>query len=408
MGKIRVLVLSHMYPRVDNPTAGIFIHQQVRYLERAGCSVVVVAPIPYVPAFLPRKEQFEGYRKTPQQAEIDGVRVLYPRYLRPPGAPFHAPSSYTMYWGIRRAVGRFIPEFRPQILHAHTATPDGYVGLLLKQRYGLPLVVSLRGSDVNIYPHRDRWTFRLASRVIERADKVTAVSYALRSAAERIARPQQDIAVVYTGCDLDAFAFNEAARASVRAMLGIASESLVLIFIGYLRRTKGLLELVDAFRLLYQGYPDLHLLIVGAGDDCEPVVARMAEVGVGDRVHFAGARPHHEIPAWLSAADVLILPSWHEGLPNVVVEAMACERPVVATRVGGIPEVVVDGESGILVERNDAVALANAIASLANDPARRVAMGAMGRRIVERGFTWEKNAEQTIQIYREVLDGRLP
>lgn len=403
MEKIRVLVLSHMYPRVGDPTAGIFIHQQVNHLRRAACEVVVAAPLPYVPKFVARNEKRAGYRETPRKAEIDGIPVVYPRYIRPPGKLCHAPSCYTMFWGLRRALGKLLREFQPHILHAHTATPDGYAGLLLKQRYGLPLVVSLRGSDVNIYPYRDCMTFRLTRRVIAKADKVTAVSGALKSEAERITPSQKEIVVVYTGCDVAQFSFSKAARLLFRERLGIPPESLVLIFVGHLLRAKGLFELIDAFRLLYREHPDLHLILVGAGEDGKALATEAAEANVGDRVHFVGARPHDEIPGWLSAADVFVLPSWHEGLPNAVVEAMACERPVVATRVGGIPEAVEDGESGVLVERGDVEALADAITLLAKDSTRRASMGAAGRRIVERRFTWEKNAEKTVQVYREVL-----
>ncbi|HDG97266.1 MAG TPA: glycosyltransferase family 4 protein, partial [Desulfobacterales bacterium] len=246
-------------------------------------------------------------------------------------------------------------------------------------------------------------TFRLTRRVIAEADKVTAVSNALKVAAEGIVRSQKEIAVVYTGCDLTRFSFNAEARSLLRRELGIAPESFVLIFIGHLLRTKGIFELVDAFRILCRKYHNTHLVFVGEGQDVQTLVAKVSEVGIEGQVHFVGRRPHDEISDWLSAADVLVLPSWHEGLPNVVVEAMACERPVVATKVGGIPEAVADGKSGILVERGDVKALANAIALLAEDPTRRAVMGAAGRQIVEERFTWERNAEKTIQVYREVL-----
>jgi len=403
MGNLRVLVLSHMYPRMEDPAAGIFIHHQVRYLVRLGCEAVVVAPLPYVPKFMARNERRKGYRNTPKETEIDGIRVIYPRYIRPPGKLFHPFSCYTMFWGISKVVHKLVTDFQPHIIHAYTATPDGYAGLLLKKKYGLPFVVSLRGSDINVYPHRDSLTFRLTRRVIAEADKVTAVSNALKVAAEGIVRSQKEIAVVYTGCDLTRFSFNAEARSLLRRELGIAPESFVLIFIGHLLRTKGIFELVDAFRILCRKYHNTHLVFVGEGQDVQTLVAKVSEVGIEGQVHFVGRRPHDEISDWLSAADVLVLPSWHEGLPNVVVEAMACERPVVATKVGGIPEAVADGKSGILVERGDVKALANAIALLAEDPTRRAVMGAAGRQIVEERFTWERNAEKTIQVYREVL-----
>jgi len=304
----------------------------------------------------------------------------------------------------RRKITQLIDEFRPHLIHAHTATPDGYAGLLLAGKFGLPLVVSLRGSDVNVYPYRDQWTFRLTSRVITKANRVTAVSGALKTAAEKIACPREEIAVVYTGCDLERFSFSEAARAAFRERLNISLESPVLTFIGGLLRTKGLFELVDAFLFVRQEHPDLHLIIIGTGEDASTLVEKAVEADVRDKVHFVGARPHDEIPGWLSAADVLVLPSWHEGLPNVVVEAMACERPVVATRVGGIPEAVEDGESGILVDKGNVEALVKAIALLLKDEGRRQSMGVIGRQIVENKFTWERNAIRMTKVYEEVLN----
>jgi len=404
MKKIRVLVLSHMYPRAGDPTAGIFIHHQVRHLKREGCEVMVISPLPYVPKFLSQNKRYGRYRQTPLESNLDGVHVIHPRYMRPPGRVFHAPSCYTMFLGIKKSLDKLIHEFHPQLIHAHTATPDGYTGVLLKRRFGLPLVVSLRGSDVNVYPCRDRLTFHLTRKVISEADRVTAVSGALRLAAEKIICPQKEIAVVYAGCDLERFSFSEAARAAFRERLNIPLESPVLIFIGGLLRTKGVFELVDAFLLVRQEHPELHLIIIGSGEEAKALWEKVVEAKVEKRVHLMGARPHNEIPKWLSAADVLVLPSWREGLPNVVVEAMACERAVVATRVGGIPEAVEDGESGILVDKGNVEALVKAIALLLKDEGRRQSMGVIGRQIVENKFTWERNAIRMTKVYEEVLN----
>ena len=402
MKKLRVLVLSHMYPNAGDPTAGIFIHHQVRHLMGAGCEVVVVSPQPYVPKILAGR--YRRYAEILKENMLDGIRVIYPRYVRPPGGMFHAPSCYSMFYSIRRLISGLVQDFQPHILHAHTASPDGYVGLLLRKEFSLPLVVSLRGSDVNVYPYRDRWTFYLTQKVISEADRLTAVSGALKAAAEEIAKPRSDIAVVYTGCDLDRFSFHEALRKEFRHRLGIPPESPMLIFIGHILQAKGIFELFDAFLIARQGHPDLHLVMIGSGDDL-PVIKRKAEQVLG-YMHFLGTRPHDEIPGWLSAADILVLPSWREGLPNVVVEAMACERSVVATRVGGIPEAVVNGECGILVEKQNVQELADAIIHLLDNDKDRERMGLRGREVVEERFSWEKNAVETLHVYREVLNGR--
>ena len=400
---MKVLVLSHMYPRVDDPISGNFVHYGACSIRSKGLDVIVFTPLPYVPIFLSRIEKYSRYMKTPFENCINGIHVFYPRYLRFPGAAFHPFSCYTMYYGVQGIIKKLIRDFKPHILHAHTATPDGYVGLLLRKKFGIPIVVNLHGSDINVYPHRDYLTFRLTGKVIAGANKIIAVSKALKSAAERIARPQSGIEVVYTGCDLERFSFNEDDRVTLREKLGIPSDSPVLIFVGHILKAKGIFELLEAFLIARQKHGNLHLIVVGDGEDSFTLKQKAEAAQLSKWIHFLGARSHDEIPGWLSAADILVLPSWYEGLPNVVVEAMACKRPVIATRVGGIPEAVEDGKSGILIEKGDVEALANAISLLVSEPAKRVTMGLIGRRIVEQKFTWEKNAERTIAVYEEVL-----
>lgn len=393
-----------MYPNPGDPVAGIFIHHQVRHLTQAGCEVMVVSPKPYVPKVLAGR--YKSYAQIPRENEFEGIHVVHPRYIRPPGWIFHAPSCYSMFHSVRKLMVDLIRDFQPHILHAHTATPDGYAGLLLKRNFKIPLVVSLRGSDVNVYPHRDRWTLRLTRRVISGADKLTAVSGALKEMAEKIAKPQREIAVIYTGCELSHFSFDPEARVAFRKRVGIPQESPVLIFVGHVLKAKGIFELLESFLIVRKSYPDLHLLVVGDGEDFREFAAQVKASEVEEWVHLLGARPHDEIPGWFSASDILVLPSWREGLPNVVVEAMACRRPVIATRVGGIPEAVIDGESGILVNKQDPKALAEAIAFLIENEGKRWLMGAKGRVIVEERFTWEKNAAETIKVYEEVLGAR--
>ena len=129
----------------------------------------------------------------------------------------------------------------------------------------------------------------------------------------------------------------------------------------------------------------------------------MLKNGMQDKIHLLGAQPHNKIPDFLSASDILVLPSYNEGLPNVVLEAMACSRPVVATKVGGIPEVVKDGETGFLVNKEDVNSLIKAIDKLLSNEKLCIEMGLSGRKIIEEKFTWEKNAKKHIEIYEKLI-----
>jgi N-acetyl-alpha-D-glucosaminyl L-malate synthase BshA len=393
-----------MYPRKTDKTNGIFVHEQVRHLATMGCDIKVISPIPYTPIFLATNRRRKGYRDTPYHDTIEGIDIHYPRFLRPPGTVFHGLSTYTMYISVQEYFQRFLYEFNPDLIHAHAATPSGYVGILLGKKYNIPVVVTLHGSDINSYPFRDKLTFKLTKKVIENADKVIAVSKALKERAESICSRNKQIKVIYNGFDINKFIFDPIASMNLRTNLGIPKDSVVLEFVGNLIREKGVEELMHSFFKLSKVLSNLYLLIVGDGPYFDKLLSVSKEVGLEKKVYFVGRKNHEEIPSWLNACDIFILPSWSEGHPVSLIEAMACSRPVIATRVGGIPETVVDGVTGILIDKGDIQGLTNAIYQLATNRAMREQMGKAGRIRAEQFFTWEKNAEETMNVYKELLN----
>ena len=401
--KLRILIFSSWYPRESDPTSGIGVHKQAKFLRDKGCEVVVISPVavPVIPTS--GLSTWQDLKNVRHEDVVEGIKVIYPRYLHLPRRIFREYSFCVCYYSIKRAVQRVIKTFQPDILHAHWATPDGFMGILLRKKFTLPLVVSLRGSDINRYPFRSKLIFGLTTRVISEADRVIAVSHALKSAAEKFASPRDQIAVIYNGCDTGKFAFDESARSFLRRRKGISTESVVFIFIGHILKNKGIFELVEAFSLVMKKQLDSYLIFVGHGRDAKVLAQKVSKAAMGSRIYFIGTRPYEEIPGWLSMADVLVLPSYNEGLPNVVVEAMACQRPVIATKIGGIPEAVVDGKSGILVEAKDPIALAEAMERLARDKDLRYQMGNVGRQIVMRKFLWDKNIEDLISLYKNII-----
>jgi teichuronic acid biosynthesis glycosyltransferase TuaC len=403
MRNLSVLLLSGLYPNVTNPYFGIFVHNQVRQLSKAGCCVKVISPVPLVPQLLQFKSKWKTYAKIPEATIIDGIEVIYPRYVRPPGAWFHGISCYTMYAGINKIVRPIIKEFRPDILHAHRATPEGFVGKLLSKKYGIPLVCSLRGSDINVFPYRDRLTMTLTRRVLSNGHRLISVSGTLKAAAESISSPQTPIRVIYNGCATSNISFDGSKRLAHRASLGISQNDKVLIFVGNLIKTKGVFELLDSFSRLSSSRPNLYLIIVGTGSEQNKIEKFIASAALDKRVFLTGAVPHSAVSGWLSVADIFVLPTYNEGLPNALLEAMACGLPAIATRAGGIPEVVEDGKSGILINSQDCNSLSTAIEYLLTHEAVAAEMGMAGKQAVEANFSWERNAAETIMIYKEVL-----
>jgi teichuronic acid biosynthesis glycosyltransferase TuaC len=398
--QLRVLVLSNMYPK---NMGGMFIHTQIQHLMKSGCTVRVVAPVPYCPKILRHNERWGAYNLIPQQDTIDNVSVYYPRYFRLPGRWFHPMSYVTQYWGMRAVLANIISEFKPHIIHAQAASASCYAGMMIKREYGIPLVCSLRGSDINVYPYFGKLSMRLAQQMIKESDQLFCVSSALKEATYKIEKPKKEIEVIYNGCEIGMFQFKDGDRSSTRKLMHIGESDKILVFVGDVSRAKGLVELLAAFEELALNMSRLHLFIVGDGPDRPILEAFQKNNPRGNRIHHFGRLQHHEIVKYLNASDAFVFPSHYEGLPNAVLEAMACGLPVVATKVGGIPEAVEDGVSGILVPREDANLLANAINYVITNDQLSRQMGIAGRKIVESKFNWQANALKVIGMYNEVL-----
>jgi teichuronic acid biosynthesis glycosyltransferase TuaC len=403
MADIKVLILSSLYPNRINSNLGIFIHNQVRHLRDAGCSVKVISPIPFAPKGLWFNPKWKSYGEIPDHELIDGIDVFYPRYVQAPGAWFHGISCYTMYAGIAKIMRSAIKEFKPDILHAHRATPEGFAGLLIKNRYKIPLVCSLRGSDINVFPYRDKLTMALTKKVISNVQLIS-VSNTLRTVTESISVPSIPIRVVYNGCATDDFSSDRNVRKIRRGALGIADTDKVLIFVGNLIKTKGVFELLEAFISLSASRRDLYLIMVGKGAEQKKIRNIIESASLENRIILTGKVPHNEISSWLNAADLFVLPTYYEGLPNALLEAMSCGLPVIATRVGGIPEVIEDGRNGVLIEKQNTNALSRAIEYLINDGILAENMGIVGRQLLNDRFSWGHNAADMSRIYGEVIN----
>jgi glycosyltransferase involved in cell wall biosynthesis len=209
---------------------------------------------------------------------------------------------------------------------------------------------------------------------------------------------------IYNGIDLARFSAEaqQADPQSVRREFGIPAASPLLITVAVLRELKGIQFMIRAMPGILVERPDVYYLIVGSGDHQARLAEEVQKQGVGDRVIFAGARK--DIPALLSAADLFVLPTLTEALPTVLAEAMAVRLPILASRVGGVPEMVTDGVNGRLLPPGDPSHLAAACLEMLEFPAERAALGARGRAVVEQKFDVRVQAEQLQNLYRRLLD----
>ena len=353
---MRVLVLSSTFPSATEPNRGIFIFERIRRLARR-CEVVVVSPVPWFPG----NRWIRGAKTMlPAIETIGGLTVYHPRILSIPRyGKFMDATLYAL--SLLPFLARLRRSFPFDVVDSHFEYPDAVAGTLLAKIFRRPASVTLRGKLIRAAGYRLhrpqlRW-------MLERADRVIAVSAYLRREAEKLGIPADRVRVIRNGVDADRFGPMD--RAEARRLCGLPVDRPVLLTVGGLESHKGQHTVVDALPALLRHQPDLVYAMVGGsrvGDPfAEELEATVARLGLSDHVRFVGPRPHAELRQWFGAADLFVLLTKSEGWPNVVLESLACGTPVVATRVGGVPEIVREGQDGLLVPYQDVPAFQDAV-----------------------------------------------
>lgn len=211
------------------------------------------------------------------------------------------------------------------------------------------------------------------------------------------------VTTIYNGIDLSPFLYMDYVheRNTVRAELGIPRDAKVLITVAVLRPPKGIQYMIRALPKILASHPDTYYLIVGSGSHHDVLLEEVSKAGVSNRVIFAGMR--RDVPRMLAASDVFVLPTLTEALPTVLAEAMAAKLPIVASRVGGIPEMIANGQNGLLVQPEDLDGLVKACTHLLAHPEKRGDMGAEGWKTVKQKFSIERQVDQLKELYLSQL-----
>jgi glycosyltransferase involved in cell wall biosynthesis len=352
---MRVVVVTKIFPSSLEPLSAPFNRQQVGELARC-CEVEVLAAVPHVPfaRALSVPERAARLARLPARERVHGVDVTYVRQL------------YVPRVGLPVAVPLYLASLHPHrdrllaadVVLATWAYPDGCASVLAAQALGKPCAVKVHGTDVNVVL-KNGAARRIAARILPRADALVAVSLPLANELVQLGVARERVHHVANGVDSSVFYPRD--RAEERASLDVPTDARVVLFVGRVEPQKGIVELVDAFEQVRKRVPSAMLVLVGDCASRSAVLARVAQWGAS--VRLLGPLPQESVAAWMGACDVLALPSWAEGTPNVVLEALASGRPVVATRVGGIPDVLHDDRAGLLVPPRDARSLADALVS---------------------------------------------
>jgi teichuronic acid biosynthesis glycosyltransferase TuaC len=352
---VRLLTLTTLFPNAQRPRHGVFVANRLRHLCATGrVEASVIAAVPWFPG------AYRDDAGVPAVENLAGLPVRHPRYLQVPGVGMRLQPD-----ALARALLRTLRDdtrdgVRYDVVDAHYFYPDGVAAARVARVLGLPLVISARCSDINLIGDIAFARERMVT-AASQAQALIAVSGALAARMGELGMPAARTYVLRNGVDTDVFA--PVPRVEARRRLGLAPEGRLLLGVGNLVEAKGFDLLVRAVALL----PDMRLLLVGDGP-CRGELGVLAEAQAPGRVDFRGNMPQAELRFAYPAADVLGLASLREGWPNVVLEAMACGTPVIASPVGGVPEILGDDAPGRLVAERTPAAWAAAVSSMLGSP----------------------------------------
>lgn len=392
-GKMRLLVLTSLYPNSIQPRHGIFVEERLRALLKSGAlTAKVIAPVPWFPSQHARFGRYADYARVPRQEWRHGVEVLHPRYpVIPRIGMTLGPMSMAMAIAstLQRQLARG-DDF--DLIDAHYFYPDGVAAARLGTKFGKPVVITARGTDVNTIAQMPVPGRQIIS-AAQHAAAVVTVSRALKRSLVELGVSESQITTLRNGVDLTRFV--PMAHEPVRAELGISGP--VWLTVGNLIELKGVHLAIEALSAV----PDATLLVAGQGPERESLRALASRCGVKERVRFLGLVAHDELARFYSAADALILAARSEGMPNVVLEAMACGTAIIATAVGGVPELVEEPIAGALMHDRTAESVAAAwhvVCEHGIGDKQRKARCEYAQR-----FSWAATTQGQLALFRRVL-----
>ena len=409
IGSVNVLVASHSYPSSLSQLDGSFVHNQARFLQRH-CSVRVVSPTRWFP--LPGFGRWSTYRNLPQRESIDGIEVLRPRYRTYPKR-WRLTSVWKSY---RRALQKALDGgIRPDLIHAHYAYPDGYAAVQLGRILRVPVVVTVHGHDLKDLAVSHAGLRRLVAEALLGAATVIAVSVDLAERAAALGVPEERIRVIPNGVDMDLFcvpapdSMGDTVPGAVAGAVAKADREgkvWTLLYVGRFDPAKGIGVLIEATSKLQASGKQVRAVLVGgspATGTADPFRDQAAALGIAEQIDFVDEVAWHDMPRYMQAADIFVLPSFSEGMPLVMLEALASGLPVVSTRCGG-PTEVIDERLGRLVEVGSVDELVTAIAHVI-DHYGDFDREEIRRRAVER-FDYRNIATRIASVYEEVSVSR--
>ncbi|ALC82515.1 MULTISPECIES: teichuronic acid biosynthesis protein TuaC [Bacillus] len=346
---MKVLWITSTYPSEQNPGTGIFHETQAQALKRLGIHVEIICPKPVnLPFIRGLKKQYKMNENVPAYEIRNGIPVHRPSYRAVPGQLKWAQPHKRIAGAVLRTMKN--NSIKPDLIHAHFAMPSGGAAAIVSESASVPYVLTLHGSDVNVYPHYSRSAYQAFLLAVQSASMVFSVSEELKKKAEEMA----GVSPVFLPIGVDFHRFQKPAldKMELRKAHALPADKVILTFVGRLVKDKGVYELAEAVKRLESNY---FAVFIGDGPEKEAL-----QSSLGEKAKFTGQIANSLVTEYLSLSDLFVLPSYREGMPTVVIEALALETPVLSTAVGGVPSLF-GRHKDLLVSPQSADALLNAI-----------------------------------------------
>ena len=331
----KILVLTNLYPLPWEPNRATFNRQQFEHLEKY-YEVSYLVPVAW-PMWL---REMWAAKKAVNSFKHASVRFTWYFYI-----PKVLRSLYgsMMFFSLMFNSFLWIRKKNPDLIIGSWAFPDGVAAYCIAKLLGKKIILKVHGSDINVSANSKMVAFQIRF-VSRHADSVLSVSKALKNKLIKLGVPESKVNVIYNGVDQQMFNCIECTEDLPQRKL---------LYIGNLKREKGIFELLQAFSKILDTFQNVKLIYIGQGPMLNQLLASVVDQNVQDSVEIIGQLDHKYVPVYIKAASLVVLPSYYEGVPNVLLESMACGKPVVATEVGGIPEIIVEGKTGLLCQPRD-------------------------------------------------------
>ncbi len=387
---MKVLIFSTTYPTHKDPYPIFFTNLLVQEIAKLA-SVIVVAPIPYVPKWNIFK-RWQRFWDIPYQEQHGTIKVYRPRYFIFPRI-LRCLDGIFMFLGTRRLMALLFDNERFDLIHTVSLYPEGLASAWHALKFKVPLILTSLGSDANIYPNYFLRKIQIIW-ALQKADCITYMNKDIQNRLIKLGANIESTIQLQSGVDFNAFKILD--RQEIRKRLGLNINSKIVLYVSTLRPSKGPLVLTEAISILWQKRKDIVFLIIGTGP-LESKVRSYINIHQLGNVQLLGDKPHQELVYYYNAANLFCMSSLSEGWPTVIMEAMACGTPIVATQVGGLPEMVPDNV-GLLVPPNNPELLAEAIEKVIGQTIEQNKV----RKMAE-PYQWSSLAQKAVQIYSSVL-----